>query len=119
MDPVTIGTIAVTVVTGFLSWLRANKGQREATAAEAARKDLKWAANLAVATIQATVRSKFNVPITEKQARDLLTSASAIALKLLDSKRERIEKALGLPASEVIRAEIELALAHQKSLANK
>lgn len=116
MDPVTIGTIVVTAITGILSWFRASKNQREATAAEAARKDLKWAANLAVATIQATARGKLAIPLTEKQARDLLTAASTIALKLLQPKRAQIEKAIGIDAAEVIRAEIELALATQKAL---
>lgn len=116
MDPVTIGTVAVTVVTGFFSWFRASKAQREATTAEAARKDLRWAANLAVATIQATARNRMGAEITDKQARELLTAAATIALKLLAPKRAKIEKALGIDATEVIRAEIELALANQKAL---
>lgn len=116
MDPVTIGTIVVTAVTGITSWFRATQAQRQATAAAGARAQLAWVCALVVKQIEKTVRKDFSPTLTATEARDLLTLAVKRALALLAPQRKAIEKALGVDLNEVIRAELEIALQSQRQV---
>lgn len=118
MDPVTIGTVLSIAITGIISWFRATKSERQKTAAEAARAQLKWVANIVVKQIETTARKRLGTgALSEENARDLLALATNRAVSMLAPQRQRIEKALGVDLLEVIRAELELALSSQRALA--